>query len=605
MLDVKTFLANLPHKPGIYQMFGENQKILYIGKAKNLKKRVSSYFNKKFYDQKTKALIKHVVDIEVTVTNNEIEALLLESNFIKKYQPHYNVLFRDDKSYPYILITEEEFPQIGFYRGSRKRSGTLFGPFPSAQAVRQSINLIEKLFHLRTCTNHFFKTRKRPCLQYQINRCTGPCVQLVSKEQYSEQVRHAILFLQGKNTQIIEELQKTMEEASAQLKFEQAAKVRNEIRQLQQVQMSQHVVARQGNVDVVGLQEKAGVICIQLFMIRGGRMLGSRSYFPRIPLNTSSKKVLTSFIEQHYLTLAQMQMEIPEEIILNFPLLHNETISKALFTLTKRKIIFSLNVRGERKKWLNMAMESASQALIGHITKKTHLQERFIALAALLKLTSPPKRIECFDVSHSHGEETVASCIVFNTSGAVKSDYRRFIITNVTKGDDVAAMQQTILRRYKKITEDALLPDIILIDGGKAQLMAAKTSLESLNITKPLLLSVSKGVFRKPGYETLHFVDKKKLYLPPDSNALHLIQQIRDEAHRFAIFFHRNRRDKKRSRSQLEDIPGVGVKRRVELLKYFGGMDAINHASLEDLIKVPGINKALANKIYALLHNIN
>ncbi|MEO8401421.1 MAG: excinuclease ABC subunit UvrC [Gammaproteobacteria bacterium] len=604
--NIKSFLCNVTHQPGIYQMLDAEGKIIYIGKARDLKKRLSSYFSAKQHDTKTHALLKHVKNIDITVTHSENEALLLECNLIKKHRPHYNVLFRDDKSYPYILISNDHtFPRIDFYRGLRKQNGLYFGPFPNASAVRQTINLIEKLFKLRNCTNSFFAARERPCIQYQIGRCTAPCVDYVTVEEYQQQVRHAVLFLQGKNEEVINELTKKMEQAASHLNFELAAELRNQIAKLREIQAQQHVSAEHGDADVIGLAVKAGIVCLQLLVIRGGRILGSRAYFPNVPVQSSSEEILTSFITQHYLNPNFGSQEIPKEIILANHLPETDWLADGLRVQAQHKVIFSSRVRGERKKWLEMATNSAQQSLNSQLLNKANAYERFAALVQTLELEKMPDIIECFDISHSSGEATVGSCVVFNKEGPVKTHYRRFNIADITPGDDIAAMRQALTRRYKRLqAEEAILPDVLLIDGGKPQLNVAKKVLVELGIQNILLVGVAKGVTRKPGFETLHFVDSAPIHLPSDSLALHLIQQIRDEAHRFAITGHRLRRDKKRVTSSLEMIPGIGAKRRRELLRYFGGIQAINRASLENLKKVPGISQALAERIFAAIHNL-
>lgn len=603
MQNIKAFISGLPNQPGVYQMLGENNKILYVGKARDLKKRVGSYFTKA-KDLKTLALMKHVKDINVTITHSDNEALLLECNLIKKHKPHYNVLFRDDKSYPYIFISEEKFPRIDFYRGNKKEKGRYFGPYPSASAVRETIHIIQKLFHLRTCSDSFFSSRNRPCLQHQIGRCTAPCTDLISGEEYQNNVRHTALFLEGKSQLIIEELQKRMQFFAQQLNFEAAGHIRDQILKLRQIQERQYINAAQGNADIVGLAASAGLICIQLLVIRGGRILGSRAYFPSVPAGSSSKEILTSFITQHYLGKLKDVLDIPKEIIIGESLPDRNWLAAALTEHAGHKITLTEKVRGERNKWLEIANTSAKQSVASRLSNRTNTQERFEALRKVLNLTSLPTRIECFDISHSMGEETVGSCVVFNINGPAKSDYRRFNIKGITAGDDFAAMQQTLLRRFKRLqAENAKFPDILLIDGGIPQLSAVKKALTELTINNILVIGVAKGVTRKPGFETLHIAGQT-IHLPPDSLALHLIQQIRDEAHRFAITAHRNRRDKKRVTSSLQSIPGIGAKRRRELLRFFGGIQAINRASLEELAKVPGISQSLAQRIFNALHDV-
>lgn len=600
MENTKAFLDSLTHQPGVYQMLGEEGTILYVGKARNLKNRLSSYFSKSSKDIKTQALLKHVKDVTITITRTENEALLLECNLIKKHQPRYNVLFRDDKSYPYILVTTEQaYPRIDFYRGNKKRSGEFFGPYPNATAVRETINLIQKIFRIRTCTDSFFAARLRPCLLYQIGRCSGPCTKMIAEEEYQNSVRFAVLFLQGKNEQLLDELTKRMEVASHKLEYELAAKLRDQIAKLRTLHERQYVSAEHGDADIIGLSIASGMVCIQLLVIRGGRILGSRSLFPSTPAHSSPAEIITSFVTQHYLDVTQ---DIPKEIIMEEPLPDSEWLENALTERAKHKVSIASRVRGERKKWLDIANNSAKQSVASQLSVKTHYKERFATLQTVLDLKKMPKRIECFDISHSMGEETVGSCVVFDINGPVKSDYRRFNIKNITPGDDPAAMRQAITRRYKRVqTEEGVMPDVLLIDGGATQLAAAQRVLSELEINSILLLGVAKGVTRKPGFETLYLLDQPPLHLPPDSSALHLIQQVRDEAHRFAITGHRLRRDKKRKASTLEEIPGIGPKRRRELLRYFGGIQAIKRASLDELEKVPGISRSLAKRLFAAL----
>ena len=601
MLDIKFFLSRLTHHPGVYQMLDEDRHVLYVGKARDLKKRLSSYFSKTQKDIKTLALLKHVKDIDITVTHNENEALLLECNLIKKHKPHYNVLFRDDKSYPYIVISNERpYPSMNFYRGNKKKGENYFGPYPDSVAVRETMHLIQKLFGIRLHHDRYSASRKRPCLQYQIGLCSGSCAGIISKEEYQRDVEHAILFLEGKNQQVMDELNRQMEHAVSELNFELAARLRDQMTRVRDIQSKQYVSNTQGEVDVIGMAESAGVVCLQLLTIRGGRMLGSRTYYPDVPTGATHEEIISSFIAQHYV----ISQEIPPEIILDGVLSDRDLLENCLSAQASRKVSLTSRVRGERKKWLSIANKSAQQSIYSHLNNKANTEERFHALQKVLQLKKLPGRIECFDISHTMGEETVGSCVVFNKEGAVKSDYRRFNITGITPGDDIAAMHQALLRRYKRLQmNDAVLPDILLIDGGKAQLHAAENVLNELGIGSILLVGVAKGVTRKPGFETLHVQGMHEMHLPSDSLALHLIQQIRDEAHRFAITGHRQRRDKKRSTSTLQFIPGIGAKRRRELLRYFGGIQAINRASLDELAKVPGISQALAERIFSALHN--
>ncbi len=602
--NIKSFLQNLPNLPGVYQMLDAAGAVIYIGKARNLKKRVASYFSARSQDIKTQALVKNIVDIEITVTRTENEALILECNLIKKFKPHYNVLFRDDKSYPYIYIGKNhDFPRIDFYRGNKKKDGYYFGPYPSTVAVRETIQLIQKIFKLRTCTDIFFKSRERPCLLYQIHRCTAPCVGHINQENYSESMHLAILFLQGKNEAVVNVLSNKMEAASTQKLYELAGEYRDQIASLREIQQRQYMSGHGGDVDVVGCAYHAGVACIQLLSIRHGRILGSRAYFPSLPQETSIEEIVTSFILQHY--LQEHDQDIPREIISPCDLQDIDWLENALSERAKNKVEIAVNVRTEKKKWLETAELSAKQAVATRLVSKTNMADRFNELKIALSLKETPSRLECFDISHTMGEETVASCVVFNREGPLKSDYRRFNISGITPGDDVAAMKQALTRRYKRAQSDiSKMPNILFVDGGKGQLNVALLVLEELGIHEGILLvGIAKGEGRKPGLETLIIPGHEPLHLPIDSQALHLIQHIRDEAHRFAITGHRQRRDKKRSTSVLESIPGIGAKRRRDLLKYFGGLQAINHASLEDIAKVPGISRALAEKIYEILHS--
>jgi excinuclease ABC subunit C len=606
MLDIKAFLSSLTHHPGIYQMLGDDGEILYVGKARDLKNRVTSYFRSTQNDTKTQALMKHVKDVAITVTRSENEALLLECNLIKKLRPRYNVLFRDDKSYPYIRISNDHsYPRIDFYRGAVKKDALYFGPYPNSKAVREVIHLIQKIFQLRTCNDSFYTSRQRPCLQHQIGLCSGSCAGLISVEEYQQNVHYAVLFLQGKDQQILTELNKQMEKAATHLQYEIAAKLRDQIKQIREIQARQYISANEGDIDIIGLALSAGIACIQLLTMRGGKILGSRSYFPSLPPNAGAEEILTAFITQYYLGVNRHHHEIPKEILTEIALPEQSWLEEVLSEQAKHKVVLSFSVRGERKKWQEMADTNAKQSVASYLINKANTKERFSALQALLNFNELPKRIECFDISHSMGEATVASCVVFNINGPMKSDYRRFNITDITGGDDIAAMRQALLRRYKRLQlDEQKLPDILLIDGGIPQMNAALAILVELNITQMLVIGVAKGEGRKPGLETLHRPDHPPLHLSSDSLALHLIQQIRDEAHRFAITGHRLRRDKTRKTSTLESIPGIGAKRRRELLRYFGGIQALNRASLEELAKVPGISQSLAHRIFETLHDV-
>lgn len=604
MQNIKQFLSNLSQYPGVYQMLGEKGEVLYVGKAKNLKKRLSSYFSKQAKDVKTMSLLAQIKDIDFTVTNSENEAVLLECNLIKKHRPRYNILLRDDKSYPYIFISAHSSPRIDIYRGPRKKNGLYFGPYPHGAAVRETISLLQKLFLLRTCRDTYFDARTRPCLLYQIGRCSAPCVELISKDDYAHKVKLAILFLEGKNDEVIQELQVRMEIAANSHDYELAASLRDQISRLRQIQEKQYVNVSEGNADVIGYAAHAGMVCLQLQSIRSGRVEGSRSYFPRVPAYSSKEEVLSAFLTQHYLNDRSHIESIPRFILIETGIKEYELIQNVLGELAGHKVEVVKPVRGEKKKWLEMATLSSKQALAAHFFEKTNMSERALALQQTLGLEKIPRRIECFDISHSMGEATVASCVVFDQNGPLKNDYRRYNITGITPGDDISAMHQVLGRRFKRLQkENAVLPDIALIDGGPTQLSAAKKVMETLNLPEVVLIGVSKGPGRKAGFESLHIENRAPIHLPADSKALHFIQQIRDEAHRFAIAGHRMKRDKKRRTSTLESIPGIGAKRRRDLLRYFGGIQGLAHASLDELSKVPGISRSLAEKIFAALHD--
>ena len=604
MQDIKAFLSNLTHHPGVYQMLDAKNEVLYVGKAKDLKKRVSSYFRQNLVEPKTIALMKCVHHIEVTITRDENEALLLECNLIKKHHPHYNVLLRDDKSYPYIFInTEHPYPRIDVFRGQPKKDGRYFGPYPNVSAVREILSIIQKVFLIRTCHDGFFSNRSRPCLHYQIGLCSGPCTEMISIPDYQRNLQNAMLFLQGKNNEIITEMTMQMDVASKALQYEQAAALRDQITKIRAIQAKQYISSQHGDVDVIGLSMQAGVVSIQLLAVRLGRILGSRAYQPSVPAHSSQDEIISAFITQHYLD--QNTHEIPKEIIIPAALVDQTLLAEALSIASKHKVGIASAVRGERKKWLEMATNTAKQTVASQLHDKTKMANRFEHLQAALQLTETPERLECFDISHTMGEATVASCVVFDNQGPAKSLYRRFNITGITPGDDYAAMRQALLRRFKHAGElEHRAPDVLLIDGGLGQLHIAEQVISELQIPNIVLVGVAKGEGRKPGLETLHIPGKKPIHLPTDALALHLIQQIRDEAHRFAITGHRQRRDKKRRTSTLEEIPGIGAKRRRDLLLHFGGIQAINRASLEELAKAPGISLSLAKRIFAAIHNV-
>jgi len=585
-------------------MLDDSGNIIYVGKAKNLKKRVSSYFSGRAQDLKTQALVKQIDDIVITVTNTENEAVLLECNLIKTHRPRYNVLLRDDKSFPYISLSHHVYPRIDSYRGPRKKNAMYFGPYPNSMAVRETINLLQKIFKIRTCRDAYFAARTRPCLLYQINRCTAPCVDYISREAYGDTVKLAILFLQGKSDQVIHRLQEQMTQASSAMNFELAADFRDQIGRLRQIQEKQYISNAAGNADVIGFAAQAGIVCLQLLTIRAGQILGSQTCYPAVPMDSSREEIFAAFLTQYYLGSAATPESIPRLIVLESAENDGGMLENALSELSGHKVEIHCPVRGEKKKWLAMAAASARESLAAHLLGKTNMLDRMQALQNELGLEQLPKRIECFDISHSMGESTVASCVVFNREGPSRRDYRRFNITNITPGDDVAAMHQVILRRFRRLQkDDAVMPDVMLIDGGKTQLAAAHQAMTEAGVTSVLLVGVSKGPGRKPGFESIHRLNCAPRHLPATATALHLIQQIRDEAHRFAITGHRARRGKAQTQSILEAIPGIGAKRRRELLRYFGGIQGMAYASLDELLKVPGISQSLAERIFAVLHD--
>lgn len=602
--DPTRFLADASQQPGIYQMFGSDGQILYVGKAKNLKARLASYFRKTGLSVKTQALVSRIQRIELTITASEAEALILEQNLIKSNRPPYNILLRDDKSYPYIFVSSgEPYPRISFHRGAKKKQGDYFGPFPNTGAVRESLQFLQKTFRVRQCEDSVFNNRARPCLQYQIKRCTAPCVELISKEDYANDLRHTSMFLTGNSQELMAELADQMDKAAQSLDFEKAAQYRDQITFLRSIQSQQVIEEGNGDIDVIALVARPNALCVHVLFIRQGRILGSRSFFPQQGIAETNSEVLSEFVAQFY--LANSGKDIPREIITNYALEDQEVIASALQQAIGRLVYFTHNVRSHRAQWLQMAVNAAEQNLISHLNSRQNSLDRFIALQEALQLDETPQRMECFDISHSGGELTVASCVVFDTNGPLKSDYRRFNIEGITPGDDYAAMEQALDRRYTRLKKgEGKMPDILLIDGGKGQLSKAKGVLAELGIDDVLMIGVAKGSTRKAGFETLYNAQTDtEIVLNNDSPALHLIQHIRDEAHRFAITGHKQRRDKKRKTSTLEDIPGVGAVRRRDLLRHFGGIREIQGASVSDLLKVKGISQQLAEEIYGFFHN--
>ena len=604
--DHKTFLQSLTGRPGVYCMQDEQGKVIYVGKAKNLKKRVTSYFNRSQSNSpKTTVMVKQVENIEVTVTHTENEALILENNLIKSYKPRYNILFRDDKSYPYLyLSSDHNYPHFRYHRGALKGKGKFFGPYPSAGSVRSTLNLIQKLFLIRSCEDNVFANRSRPCLQYQIKRCTAPCVEYISQKDYQRDVDHATLFLEGKNEDVIKGLTEPMQKASDALEFELAARSRDQIRSLRDVQEKQHITTGGGDIDIIACVINANHACIQLVFIRAGLNLGSRNYYPQHIEEQSEADLVKAFLGQFYLNENKGQ-KIPSEILISHDSDDIDLMESVLTEKAGKKIKLKASVRGDRSKWLSMAKENAELTLKQKIASNKSQHKRFDALQKLLSFKEPIEHMECFDISHTQGEATVGSCVVFGPDGPVNSKYRQFNIENVTPGDDYAAMSQVIRRRYTRLVkENARLPDLIIIDGGKGQIGVAKKELYELQLTHIPILGVAKGPSRKPGLENLILaLENKTVDCDSSSPALHLIQHIRDEAHRFAITAHRQRRKKKRNRSRLEEIEGIGNKRRQSLIKHFGGIQGVAKAGIDDIAMVSGINKSLAQKIYDTFHN--
>lgn len=608
MFDHKTFLKNVTQDPGVYRMFDKNDTVIYVGKAKDLKKRLSSYFRTNLSSKKTEALVAAIARIETTITTSETEALLLEHNYIKTYQPRYNVLLRDDKSYPYILLTKERHPRITAYRGSKKVIGEYFGPYPHAGAVRETLSLLQKLFPIRQCENSVYKNRSRPCLQYQIGRCAAPCVEgIVTDEEYNAQVDYARLFLQGKDQQVLDHLIGKMEQASQALNFENAARYRDQIQAVRAVTEKQFVSnERLDDMDILSIAYQHGVACVQVLFIRQGKVLGNRSYFPKVPANTDLSELTATFVGQFYLQ-AHQGRTVPNSIIVDHKLEAKEEIETLLTEQAGRKVSIQDNAKGTKSKYLQLAQMNANVALTLKLKETTLISERYQALQDLLGIEQI-KRMECFDISHTMGEQTIASCVVFNDAGPLKSDYRRFNIEGITGGDDYAAMEQALKKRYDRDLEPEKIPDIIFIDGGKGQLNRALQVFRELNVkwdkNRPHLIGVAKGVDRRAGQEMLILSKEgREVNLDPDSLALHLIQHIRDESHHHAITGHRKKRQKAFTQSGLEIIEGVGAKRRQALLKYLGGMQGVKNATLDEIASVPGISKSLAETIFETLHS--
>ncbi|MEX9822134.1 excinuclease ABC subunit UvrC [Providencia vermicola] len=603
--EPKAFLKTVTNQPGVYRMYDAGGTVIYVGKAKDLKKRLSSYFRTTVSSRKTEQLVKNIASIDVTITHTETEALLLEHNYIKLYQPRYNVLLRDDKSYPYIFLSKETHPRLSMHRGAKHAKGEYFGPFPNSYAVRETLALMQKLFPIRQCEDSVYKNRSRPCLQYQIGRCLGPCVKgLVSDEEYDQQVNYVRLFLTGKDQQVLTGLIERMEKASQELRFEDAARFRDQIQAVRAVTEQQFVSGDGEDLDVIGVAFESGLACIHVLFIRQGKVLGSRSYYPKVPADTLLEEVVQTFLGQFYLQGSENRT-LPGEILLDFSLPEKELLADSLSHIAGRKVQIQTQPRGARARYLKLARTNALTALQTKRAQQSTIHQRMASLAKIVGMDAIA-RMECFDISHTMGEQTVASCVVFDKNGPVKSEYRRYNITGITPGDDYAAMHQVLTRRYGKHLDESKIPDIIFIDGGKGQLGQAKDVFDSLDVdwdkNRPQLIGVAKGSDRKAGLETLFFnPEGEGVALPPDSPALHVIQHIRDESHNHAITGHRQRRAKVKNTSALESIEGVGPKRRQMLLKYMGGLQPLKNASIEEIAKVPSISYALAEKIYNAL----
>jgi excinuclease ABC subunit C len=598
--DAKSFVESLPARPGVYRMLGAGGEILYVGKARSLKSRVASYFQPSNVQPKVVALIAKTAAMEVTITNSEIEALLLELNLIKKHRPRFNIILRDDKSFPFLhLTTDHEFPALNLYRGSRKEPGRFFGPYPSVGAVRETLQQLQKLFRLRNCDDTYFANRSRPCLQYQIQRCTGPCVGLISREEYARDMQSAVKVLEGRNEEVTHELGRRMEDAAARLEFEAAAKLRDQLANLKTVQAQQIMNAEvHHDADVIAVAAGNGEYCVALMFVRAGRSLGSTTFFPKAPL-AEPQEVLAAFIAQYYL-----ERESPAEIIVEHDFEELDLLEASLSERTGRRVRIAASVRGIRARWLEMMQSNAQEALKMRGLARASIEANLEELREVFNLDETPSRIECFDISHTGGTDTIASCVVFGVEGPLKNDYRRFNMAGIQPGDDYAAMYQALTRRYKRVRDGEITaPDILLIDGGKGQLAEAARVLAELGVQGITLIGVAKGADRRPGQEQLFLLGQDTpTILAPDSSALHLIQRVRDEAHRFAIAGHRRKRAKRHSESILETIPGLGPVKRRELLKHFGGLQGILRAGIDDFVQIRGLGRSLAEVIYEHLH---
>ena len=598
--DAKSFVDSLPGRPGVYRMLDAADVIIYVGKARNLKSRVGSYFQPSNVHPKVQALVARTARMEVTITNSDTEALLLEFNLIKKHRPRFNVVLRDDKSFPYLHFeTAHDYPRLSFYRGSRKEPGRFFGPYPSAGAVRETLQQLQKLFRLRNCDDSYFANRSRPCLQYQIQRCTGPCVGLIARENYARDVNAAIKVLEGRNDEVFQELGRRMEAAAEKLDFEDAARLRDQLANLKVIQSQQIVSAAQDHdADVIAVAAGNGEFCVALMFVRGGRSLGSTTFFPRAPL-TELPEVLAQFVTQYYI-----ERDSPPEILVEHEFEEMDVLEATLAERSGHRVRITASVRGLRARWLEMMRKNAEEALKMRSLARASIEGSLDEMREIFSLDESPRRIECFDISHTGGTDTVASCVVFGVEGPLKNDYRRFNISGIQPGDDYAAMYQALTRRYKRVRDgETPKPDVLLIDGGKGQLAEAAKVLEELGVQGIALIGVAKGADRRPGQEQLFLLGQDTPFiLPPDSSALHLIQRVRDEAHRFAITGHRRKRAKRHNESVLETIPGLGPVKRRELLKQFGGLQGILRAGIDDFVQIRGLGRDLAQVIYEHLH---
>jgi excinuclease ABC subunit C len=598
--DHKAFLQTCTPAPGVYQMLDDGGTVLYVGKANSLRKRIASYFRTAGErSPKTRAMVAQIADIRVAVTQTEAEALLLEANLIKRHRPRYNILLRDDKSYPYIFVSNHDYPRLGFHRGTRKKGVRYFGPYPSTVAVRDTLNLLQKLFLVRQCEDSVFAHRSRPCLQHQIGRCTAPCVGLIDPEEYAADVDASLRFLEGRSDRVIGDLVQRMATAAAELCFERAARLRDQIASLRQISEQQYVAGGEGDADIFALAREGGSAAVQIFFVRNGQNLGNSVHYPKLPEETGNAEIMTAILAQYY-----VEREPPRQVLLSERPEEPEALEALLEQRRGSRVKLAWSTRGQRAEWLRMAERNAELALRTHLAGRAGQQARLEALAAALNLPELPRRMECFDISHTQGEGTVASCVVFGPEGPIKSDYRRFNIAGIEPGDDYAAMHQALERRFARLNKgEGQVPDLLFVDGGKGQVSQALDVLRVQGLEGMRVVGVAKGADRRPGLETLVLSGVKgPSILPAQSSALHLIQQIRDEAHRFAITGHRARRAKVRRESRLEEIPGLGPKRRTALLRHFGGLRGIARAGVEELAKVPGISRNLARAIYEGFH---